>query len=158
MTAIQAMNTNINNLRTDVTTLTTDVNTLNTKFDGLELRMRAESAYFSPLSNFIIMTFYRSLNHTARVYNSHISSRDTPLRVLHDRRNVAVAGFPRDSASLMRLPGQTKSHIEELFHQTNIMTGNTLTTLLNAFELPINGTVELKKARFREFIGVMIDV
>lgn len=48
ITAIQAMNTNINNLRTDVTTLTTnvttlttDVNTLNTKFDGLELRMRA---------------------------------------------------------------------------------------------------------------------
>ncbi|KAL2058306.1 hypothetical protein ABVK25_001032 [Lepraria finkii] len=124
------MNTNINNLRTDittlrtdVTTLTTDIYTLNTKFDGLELRMRAEP-----------------LNNTARVYNSYISSRDTPLRVLHDRRNVAVAGFPRDSASLMRLPG------------------NTLTTLLNAFELPINGTVELKKARYREFIGVVIDV
>ena len=163
--AIGRLTTSIDNLRTDVTTLTTNVtalttnvNTLDTRFDSLELRMRAESAYFSPFSNFIIMTFYSSFNHTARVYNSHISSQDTPLRILHDRRNAVVAGFPRDSASLMRLPGQTKSYIEELFHQTNIMTGNTLTTLLNAFELPINGTVEAKKIRFREFVGVVVDV
>lgn len=64
--AIERLNININNLRTDINTLKTDVNTLrtdmNSKFDSLELRMRAESAYFSPSSNFIIMTFYGSLN------------------------------------------------------------------------------------------------
>ena len=157
-TNVNTLTADFNTLRTDVNTLRTDFNTLNTKFDGLELRMRAESAYFSPFSNFIIMTFYSSLNHTARVYNSHISSQDTPLRVLHDRRNAAVAGFPIDSASLTRLSSQIKSHIEELFHQTNIMTGETLTTLLNAFELPSNGTVKVKKTRFREFIGVVVDV
>ena len=134
LAAIQAMNTNltanINTMRTDLTTLTATVTTirtdlttltatvdaLNLRFDDLELRMRAESAYFSPFSNFIIITFYSSLNHTARVYNSHISNRNIPLRVLHDHRNTAVAGFPIDPASLMRLQGQTKSHIEELFH------------------------------------------
>ncbi len=118
--AIERLTTSIDNLRTDVITLRTDVNTLrtdvNSKFDSLELRMRAESADFSSFSKFIMMTFYSALNHTARVYNSHISSRDTPLRVLHDQHNMAVEGFPRDSASLMRLSGQTESHIEKLFH------------------------------------------
>ena len=68
-----------------------------------------------------------------------------------------INAIDRDPASLRRLSGQTKSHIEELFHQTNIMTGNTLTTLLNAFQLPTNGTVEVKKRRFREFVGLVID-
>ena len=137
LAAIQAMSTNVGNLittmRTDITTLTTDVATLttdiatlttdvntlctnmNTRFDNLELRISAESVYFSLFLIFIIIIFYSSLNYSARVYNSRISSRDTPLRVLHDQRNIAVAGYPRDSASLMRLSGQTKSHIEELF-------------------------------------------
>ena len=71
--AIERLNININNLRTDINTLKTDVNTLktdvntlrtdmNSKFDSLELRMRAESAYFFPFSIFIIMTFYSSLS------------------------------------------------------------------------------------------------
>ena len=52
-----------------------------------------------------MITLYNSLNHTARLYNSHISSRDTPLRVLHDQRDMAMGGFPTDPASLMRLQG-----------------------------------------------------
>ena len=166
--AIERLSTSINNLRTDVNTLRTEVNTLrtevntlrtdvNSKFDSLELRMRAESAYFSPFSNFIIMTFHSSLNHTARLYNSHISSRDTPLRLLHNQHNMAVEGFPRDSATLMRLSGQTKSYIEKLFHQTNIVTGNALTTLLDAFQLPTDGALDSKKRRLREFVGLMVD-
>ena len=111
--ALERLTTSINTLRTDVNSLRTDVNS---KFNDLELRMRAESVYFSLFLNFIIMTFYSSLNHTARVYNSHISSRDTPLRVLHDQHNMTIDGFPRDSASLMRLSGEIKSHIKELFH------------------------------------------
>lgn len=70
---------------------------------------------------------------------------------------MAVVGFPRDSANLMRLSGQTKSHIEKLFHQTKIITGNELTTLLNAFQLSTDGTVENKKRRFREFVGLVVD-
>lgn len=144
----------IERLTTSINTLTTD---MNSKFDSLNLRLGAESAYFSPFSIFIIIIFYSSLNHTARVYNSRISSRDTPLRALHDQYNRAVAEFPRDSASLMRLPGQIKSQIEKLSHQTNIMTGNTLTTLLDAFQLPADGTVEVKQRRFREFVGLVVD-
>lgn len=166
--AIERLSTSINHLRTDVNVLRTEVGTLrtevstlridvNSKFDSLELRMRAESAHFSSFSNIVIMTFYSSLNHTARLYNSHISSRDTPLRLLHDQHNMAVEGFPRDPASLMRLSGQTKSYIEELFHKTNVVTGNALTTLLDAFQLPIDGTLESKKRRFREFVGLMVD-
>ena len=103
------------------------------------------------------MTFYSSLNRTARVYNSHISSRETPLRELHDQRNVAVEGFPRDSSTLMGLTGQIKSHIEDLAHQTNIMTGPAISTLLEAFQLPTNGAVEIRKRRFREFVGLVVD-
>jgi len=152
--AIERLTTSINKLGTDLNTLRTD---MNSKFDSLNLRLGAESAYFSPFSNFIIIIFYSSLNHTARVYNSRISSRDTPLRALHDQYNRAVAEFPRDSASLMRLPGQIKSQVEKLSHQTNIMTGNTLTTLLDAFQLPADGTVEVKQRRFREFVGLVVD-
>lgn len=43
----------------------------------------------------------------ARLYNSHITNRETQLRALYDQRNMAVDGFPRDSASLMRIQGQT---------------------------------------------------
>lgn len=126
-TSINNLTTTVNTLRADVTTLKADVTILrvdvtnlkadmNNKFDSLELGRRAESACFSPFSNVIMITFYSSLNQTARVYNSHISTRDIPLRALHDRQNMAVEGFPRDSASLMRLPGQTQSHIAKLFH------------------------------------------
>ena len=56
-TSINNLATDFNTLRTDVNTLRTDVNTLradmNSGFDSLNLRLRAESAYFSPLSNFI---------------------------------------------------------------------------------------------------------
>ena len=114
--AIERLTTSVDNLRTDLNTIRIDLNTvrtdlntmradMNSKFDSLELRMRAESACFSLFLSFIIMTFYSSLNHTARLYNSHISSRDTPLRMLHNQRNMVVEGFPRDSANLMRLSG-----------------------------------------------------
>ena len=93
--AIERLTTSVDNLRTD----------MNSKFDSLELRMRAESVYFPPFPSFIVMTFYSSLNHRAITYNSHISSRDTPLRVLHNQRNMVVEGFPRDAANLMRLSG-----------------------------------------------------
>ncbi len=109
---IKGLTTSINNLRTNINTLRTNVNS---KFNNLKLRIRAELAYFSFLK-FIIMIFYRSLNYTARVYNSYISSRDTPLYVLHDQHNITVEGFLRDSASLMRLLGQIKSHIKKLFY------------------------------------------
>ena len=185
--AIERLTTSINTLRTDVTTLRTDMNSrftnmntdmnsrftnmntdmnrrfanmntdMNRRFDSLDRRLGAESAYFSPFSNFIIIIFYSSLNHTARVYNSHISSRETPLHPLHDQHNMAVEGFPRDSASLMRLSSQTKSHIEKLCHQTNIMAGNTLTTLLDAFQLSADGNLETRKRRFREFVGLVVD-
>ena len=62
----------INTLRTDITTLSTD---MNRKLDILELRIRSDSAYFSPAAKFVMITFYSSLNHTARLYNSHMSSR-----------------------------------------------------------------------------------
>lgn len=121
--ALARMTTSINNLATEVTTLRTEVTTLRTdmdsRFDSLNLRLGAESAYFPPFSDFIIIMFYSSLNHSARVYNSHISSRHTPLRALRNQNNIAVAGFPENSATLMGLTGQTKSHIEKLSHQTN---------------------------------------
>ena len=158
---VNTLRTDVNTLRTDVNTLRTDVNTLRTdmnrRFENLELRMSAELVWFSQFLNFIMITFCSSLNHTARVYNSHISNRNTPLRALHDRHNMAVEGFPKDPASLMRLQGQIKSHIEKLFRQTDIMIGNTLTTLLDAFQLPADGTLEAKKRRFREFVGLVVD-
>lgn len=105
-TSINNLTTTVNTLRADVTTLRADVTNLkadmNTKFDNLELSRRAESVYFFPFSNVIMITIYSSLNQTARVSNSHISTRDIPLHALHDRQNMAVDGFPRDSASLMR--------------------------------------------------------
>ena len=110
--AIERLTTSVNTLTTDINTLRTD---MNLRFGSLELRLRAESAYFFS-ENFIMITFYSSQNHTARVYNSHISSRDTPLHKLYDQHNRVVEGFPRDSASLMRLSGQIKSHIKSLFH------------------------------------------
>ena len=47
-TDFNTLKTDVNTLKTDVTTLKTDVTTMNGKFDNLELRMKAESAYFSP--------------------------------------------------------------------------------------------------------------
>lgn len=106
-TSVEGLTTQVNTLRTDVNTLRTEVNTLrtnvNTRFDNLELRMRAESAYFSPFSSSIMITFYSAQNHMARLYNSHISSRDTPLRALYDQHNMMVPGFPNSPATLMRL-------------------------------------------------------
>ena len=67
----------INTLRTDITTLRTD---MNRKLDILELRIRSDSAYFSPAAKFVMITFYSSLNHTARLYNSHMSSRHSHFR------------------------------------------------------------------------------
>lgn len=108
-TQVNTLRTDVNTLRTEVNTLRTDVNTLrtdvNTRFDSLELRMRAESAYFSPFSSSIMITFYSAQNHMARLYNSHISSRDTPLRALYDQRHMVVPGFPNSPATLMRLTG-----------------------------------------------------
>ena len=109
--AIERLITSINTLTTDINTLRTD---MNLRFDSLELRLTAKSAYFF-FENFIMITSYSSQNHTARVYNSHIFSQDTPLHILYDQHNRAVEGFPRDSASLMRLPGQIKSHIKSFF-------------------------------------------
>ena len=122
-TEVTTLRIEVTTLRTDFTTLRTEVTTLRTdmdsRFDSLNLRLGAESAYFPPFSDFIILMFYSSLNHSARVYNSHISSRHTPLRALRNQNNIAVAGFPENSATLMGLTGQTKSHIEKLSHQTN---------------------------------------
>ena len=73
--SINDLRADINTLRTDITTLRTD---MNRKLDILELRIRSDSAYFSPAAKFVMITFYSSLNHTARLYNSHMSSRGTP--------------------------------------------------------------------------------
>lgn len=117
--AIERLSTSINNLGTQVGTLRTEVVTLrtemNAKFDTLELRMSAESAHFSAFSSFLVLIFYSSLNHTARIYNSHISNRNTPLRMILDQRKMMVEGFPRDPAHLMQLTGKTKYHIEKLY-------------------------------------------
>lgn len=108
-TTVDDMRVDLNSVRVDLNSIRVDLNSLradvNGKFEGLELRMSAESAYFSPVSSFTILIYYSSYNHTARVYNSHVSSRDTPIRELYNQRNVAEPGFPRDSAALMRLPG-----------------------------------------------------
>ena len=37
------------------------------------------------------------------------------------------------------------------------MTGNALTMLLDAFQLPTDGTLESKRRRFREFVGLVSD-
>jgi hypothetical protein len=35
--------------------------------------------------------------------------------------------------------------------------GNTLLALFNAYELPTEGSLETKKRRFREFVGLVVD-
>ena len=70
---------------------------------------------------------------------------------------MAVEGFPRDSANLMRLSGQTKFHMKEPFHQNDIIIGNALTTLLDVFQFSTDATIESRKKRFREFVGLVID-
>lgn len=54
-------------------------------------------------SNIILTSLYSAENHEARLYNSHITSRETSLKVLHNRQNVPVEGFPMNPAALMRL-------------------------------------------------------
>ena len=43
------------------------------------------------------------------------------------------------------------------FYQTNYTTGNGLTVLLEAYQLPTDGSVETRKRRFREFVGLVVD-
>ena len=69
----------------------------------------------------------------ARLHNSYIRKRDTPLRELHDQQNRAI---------------------EELFHQTNTMTDAQISPLLTAFQLSPDGGVDAKRQRFRDFIGL----
>ncbi|MCJ1336183.1 hypothetical protein MMC09_001459 [Bachmanniomyces sp. S44760] len=117
---VESLRTDVHTLRTEVTTLRTD---FNHRFDNFELRLQANS-----------------YNQVAQIYNSHISNSNIPLRGLHDHRNMAVNGFPIDSATLKRLQAPA------------------LTALLEAFQLPSDGSLGVKRQRFREFVGLVVDV
>lgn len=84
--------------------LTTSTDTLkadmNDRLESLGLYLRAESAYSSLFLNFIVIIFCSPLNYMAKVYNSHISSRDTPLRILHDQHNMTVERIPKRFSQL----------------------------------------------------------
>ena len=100
--AIERLTRTVENLGTDMNAMRDE---MNNKFDNLELRLSAELASFIFSSSLIIITIFSSRNHSARLYNSHITSRETPLQKLYDQRNLVIDGFPRDPATLMRLTG-----------------------------------------------------
>ncbi|KAI9880290.1 MAG: hypothetical protein M1830_004409 [Pleopsidium flavum] len=81
-----------------------------------------------------------SQNQVARVFNSHLTSPEIPFQPLHNRQNQVVDGFPLNLAALARLNDAST------------------TRLLNAYGLGSDGTVAIKKRRFKYFIGVVMEV
>ncbi|KAI9699985.1 MAG: hypothetical protein M1836_002519 [Candelina mexicana] len=131
------LDTRFEHLRVELDARFEQVNTrFDTRFEQVDTRFEQFNTRFANLE---LSSRAEARNQAARLFNSHVTSVETQLHALYNQQNEAIEGFPENLAALARL------------HD------NAITALLNAYDLATDGTVAMKRRRFRYFIGAVIN-
>ncbi|KAI9829026.1 MAG: hypothetical protein M1832_000049 [Thelocarpon impressellum] len=108
-TRVDSISTRLDSLSTQVDVLSTRVDNLSTRVDCLSTRVDSLSTRVDSLSMRIdhidVSLHAHTANTIARVFNSHVSSRDSRLEPLLGNANQEVANFPANESELLSLRG-----------------------------------------------------
>jgi len=104
------------------------------------------------------MSEARDKNGQARLINSSVSRRDTHLLPLVDSNNHAVPNFPDNLEALLSLRSTFIPPPPYLAQLTLLVTDDQVRALLNSFGLDTTGSGTDMRRRFRQFVGVVIDI
>ena len=126
-----------------------------------ELRQDMNRAYVnavtSTLLELITDSKNREVNNFARLMNAKVTSDNIALMQLQGLHNALVPGFPATSAQIREMNGEQNpsSRCAPVIILIRFI-GPVISNLPVAFGLPVDGSVDHRKNRFRCYIGLTV--
>ena len=115
------------------------------------------NAVTSTLLELITDSKNRGVNNFARLMNAKVTSDNTALMQLQGLHNALVPGFPATSAQIREMNGEQNpsSRCAPVIILIRFI-GPAISNLFVAFWLPVDGSVDHRKNRFRCYIGLTV--